>query len=599
MDITVLAKIVDDLGTLAPRKGDGLSLRSEASAFLNPFDQRALRAAVELRRPGERLTLVSMGPAYAEGLLAPYRTTGVDRILLLSDARLQGADVVVTARALSRVVRPLGPQIILCGERATDSQTGVIAAALSPLLGLPAVTAVRSILRDASGSVLTVTADTPRGWARSVVRAPCIVSVSEKIARPLKPAAGGLAGVDAVERITVDALGDGPLPLWDECPRTRVVRWQEYRRTRALQIFDAPGLEDGLSAIRASRNRALLEDRSSSRLLVVAAEVEAPDRELLVLVTGHLGTLDPASLAVISELRSLLPRASVSAVWVGPPPPRDATQAIQTAGAAQGYAQPARGAVVRPDAAAGGLEAALGSQPDAAAVIVPDGIFGRHVAGHLASRIDRGIVTDVETVAEAGGVLEWTKPSFGSRGWATVVTGSTPSVVVMCGGHRAPARRNGSEPFPWTDLLPGSPSAAVEPLDAGREVGPEFGSLDSADVVVGIGMGVGGPGGIAELLPPLAAAGAALAATRRVVDAGWVPPQLQVGLTGRSLAPRVGVLVGASGAANFMIGWRRAHTLVAINTDPNAPVFSQVDVGFVGRWEDLLPRVLAATQPVP
>jgi electron transfer flavoprotein alpha subunit len=126
------------------------------------------------------------------------------------------------------------------------------------------------------------------------------------------------------------------------------------------------------------------------------------------------------------------------------------------------------------------------------------------------------------------------------------------------------------------------------------EVDPSWGDLPSARLVVAVGMGIGGPGALETIRPAVARMGGALAATRKVVDAGWVPRQLQVGLTGQSLAPELAVLLGVRGATNHLVGWKRARSLLAVNGDPNAPVFGYVDAGIVGSWSDVLPDLTDA-----
>jgi electron transfer flavoprotein alpha subunit len=91
--------------------------------------------------------------------------------------------------------------------------------------------------------------------------------------------------------------------------------------------------------------------------------------------------------------------------------------------------------------------------------------------------------------------------------------------------------------------------------------------------------------------------GAELAATRKVTDKGWAPRARQVGITGRSIAPRLYVAVGLSGKFNHMVGVRSAGTIVAINEDPDALVFSQCDIGIVGDWHVVVPELAAALAP--
>ncbi len=118
-------------------------------------------------------------------------------------------------------------------------------------------------------------------------------------------------------------------------------------------------------------------------------------------------------------------------------------------------------------------------------------------------------------------------------------------------------------------------------------------TLARAAVVVGVGTGVA-PEDYGELAPLAALLGAELAATRKVTDKGWAPRARQVGITGRSLAPRLYVAVGLSGKFNHMVGVRAAGTVLAVNADRGAPVFEHCDVGIVGDWHEVVPLLHSA-----
>jgi len=113
-------------------------------------------------------------------------------------------------------------------------------------------------------------------------------------------------------------------------------------------------------------------------------------------------------------------------------------------------------------------------------------------------------------------------------------------------------------------------------------------TLARAEVVIGVGVGVS-PEEYERLSPLASLLGAELAATRKVTDLGWAPRARQVGLTGRSIAPRLYVALGLSGKFNHTVGVRSAGTILAINADPGAPVFAYCDVGIVGDWHQVVP----------
>ena len=112
--------------------------------------------------------------------------------------------------------------------------------------------------------------------------------------------------------------------------------------------------------------------------------------------------------------------------------------------------------------------------------------------------------------------------------------------------------------------------------------------------MIGIGTGVdpsayGDLDALRELL-----GGAPLAATRRVTDKGWLPRSRQLGVTGKSISPRLYVAIGISGKLNHTIGIRNAGTVLAINSDPDAPIWDHADVGIVGDWREVIPALTAA-----
>jgi electron transfer flavoprotein alpha subunit len=111
--------------------------------------------------------------------------------------------------------------------------------------------------------------------------------------------------------------------------------------------------------------------------------------------------------------------------------------------------------------------------------------------------------------------------------------------------------------------------------------------------VIGVGTGVA-PDEYEALGPLAALLGAELAATRKVTDKGWAPRSRQVGITGRSIAPRLYVALGLSGKFNHMVGVRAAGTILAVNPERGAPVFDHCDVGIVGDWHEVVPKLAQA-----
>jgi electron transfer flavoprotein alpha subunit len=219
------------------------------------------------------------------------------------------------------------------------------------------------------------------------------------------------------------------------------------------------------------------------------------------------------------------------------------------------------------------------------AVLAPSTAFGREVAGRAAAATGSGLVGDAIALSADREVLVAAKPAFAGALVADITCRSTTQMVtVRPGVLPAPLPTSGRE-VPVVTRTIGT-RGRVRVLAARRDDDVE--TLARALVVIGVGTGVT-PEEYAELSPLAAVLGAELAATRKVTDRGWAPRARQVGITGRSIAPRLYVALGLSGKFNHMVGVRAAGTILAVNADRDAPVFEHCDIGIVGDWHQVVP----------
>src|SRR5438034_271549 len=195
---------------------------------------------------------------------------------------------------------------------------------------------------------------------------------------------------------------------------------------------------------------------------------------------------------------------------------------------------------------------------------------------------------------DAEGRVRQMKPAFGGAIVAPILSHTRPEMATVRPGILRPARPDATRRAAVERLAVPAVPGRVRVVSE-RSLGDATGAtLEAADSVLGVGHGVGGPAALPAITALAARLGAAVAATRDVTDAGWLPKQHQVGLTGRAIAPRLYVAIALSGAPEHVVGLRRAGVIVAINKNPKAPIFKAADLGIVSDYAPLLPLLETA-----
>ncbi len=220
----------------------------------------------------------------------------------------------------------------------------------------------------------------------------------------------------------------------------------------------------------------------------------------------------------------------------------------------------------------------------------------RDVAGRLAARLGATLISNAIDVGLAGGIATTSHEIFGGTQIARAAfTGPAPYLVVVRPKSFPASASGGAPPVVSQQVLAevGTADALVVETHVEERRGPK---LEDAAVIVSGGRGLGSAENY-QLIERLAKLlGAATGATRAIVDAGWVPYSMQVGQTGKTVKPEVYIAAGVSGAMQHLVGMKDAKTIIAINKDPDAPIFAIADLGVVGDVHKVLPKLIEALE---
>ncbi len=230
-----------------------------------------------------------------------------------------------------------------------------------------------------------------------------------------------------------------------------------------------------------------------------------------------------------------------------------------------------------------------------AAVLFAATSMGKDLAPRVAALLGVGLASECTALAVEGGALRATRPVFAGKAVQTVAFPAAPALATlrpkMFAAVAVDGKRAAVEPLAVT--LEGAPKARVTEIAAS---GAGKVDLTEAEIIVTGGRGVKGPEHFALLEALAAALGGSVGASRAVVDAGWRPHAEQVGQTGKTVAPKLYIAAGVSGAIQHLAGMTSSRCIVAINKDPEAPIFKVADYGVVGDLFEVLPALTEAVK---
>jgi len=553
------------------------------------LDMVALGAALALRdQYGGEVTAVTMGPPSAVDVLKAARLGGADRLLLVSDRALAGSDTLATARALADALRGGSFDLILCGKRSLDAETGQVGPMLAEFLGLPVVTGAVKVDVEDRGGRLRVRRESEVGFEDVTLPLPAVVAAAESLAEEVYISSKKVMAVPEVDHkeMGVGDLG-GSASDYGEAGSATVVKGLEAVRTerhgKKITFTDERSVADAFRRFMEGRPPRRDEDE----------DVDGFRGEIWVVVIPDEG--EAAALELLGQAHRMAEKGGGrSAALLCGTPRRSLVNELGAGGAETVYTFTDESLEhFHSDVAADAVAKAI-QEEKPAALLFPSTCYGRELASIVAARLGLGLTGDIIGLGVDGrtGRLIQVKPAFGGSFVAPITSKTSPDMATVRPGVfealRAP--RQGEPAVRMLTAKPrgrGLTRVGTEPYAIPAAL------LRSDGVVLSVGKGVGEQS-VERVVATAKERGFGLGASRSVTDHGWLPKPFQVGLTGRSIAPDVYVALGISGAFEHLVGLRRARSVVAVNSDPEAPIFDNCDFGVVGTWDQVLPALIEA-----
>ncbi len=567
MNILVFVKQIPEVNEIGFDPETGRILRSGVHLIINPFDKRAVEEAIRIKEKVEStVTVVSMGPPSAAEVLNYSLRMGADRAILVSDRKFGGSDTLVTSQILSDVVKQIKPNLVLMGKYSLDGETSQVPPEVAEFASLHFKSSISKIEIKEDGKRLRIEQDNERGTAVYEIPFPALLSVSEKINRARYVRSEVPDMTDRIE--TWDSSRIGISISGTEDSPTVVSSTEKLEIERTVRMLNSG--EDAFAIIE--------EAKSSGSGDTELPEIDLPKPEGNGMVLG-VAMGDPSTaMEIASKMHELAGGGNFRIDMVG-----NITPSRLEGMACHSYRFMKGGTV--PVLADYVTYYIRRNRPSF--VIFPSNTDGREVAGTVAARLKLGLTADCVDLRMEGSELIQYKPAFGGGIVAKITSRTSPRMATVRPGMFKKVRRKGS--FELID---------VEDRDQGRvkfiEETPmpnDFRPLGESNIVLGVGKGVARKERMPLFIEIAAALEAGLGGTRPIVDFGFLPRQQQIGITGSSISPELYVALGLSGADNHVVGIRYAKKILAVNNDPDAPIFRYADYGLLMDAQEFLEKL--------
>lgn len=581
-------------------------VREGVPSEVNPFDVLGLVRAVELKdNSGDEVVVLTMGPPTAQEGLTSCLALGADRGVLITDRALAGSDTLATSRALALALAREQPDLIICGRNSTDGETGQVGPEVAELMGLPHVSHVRRLDLSGDRRKAIVERITDEGYQTLECDLPAVICVTEGVAPELFPNREQMeeGAAKPVDEVTCAQLSDDTSQFGAAGSPTWVneIRLVEPNRLGVTLQEITP--EDAAKQIAESVRDRLVElssEEPSTSGDPLPRFAGVADRSIWVVAENTRDGLAHVTFEMLGKARELtgITRSEVVAVVIAAGGDRHADE-LTAAGADRVLVLDNSGLGPVCSRAVSNVLSVAVQRERPYAILFASTADGRDLAARLAASQGLGLTGDaIDLEIDDEGQLVQLKPALGGNVVAPILSKTLPNLVTLRPGLLTPAIADPSAPVSVENLEAESFSGSDVRL-IGEEFQEDTQGLDlaRARIVVGIGMGAGEEN-VAGLLETAKSINASVATTRDVVHAGWLPQQLQVGISGRTIAPTVYISVGIRGAFNHTVGLQRAGIIVAINQNRRATIFRSSDFGVVGTWQEFLPPLIEELRPI-
>ena len=572
---------------------------------VNPYDVLGISLAARLKAEHDaEVVVITMGPPQASEALVQAMAMGADHAIHLNDRAFAGSDTLATARALSIALERQDCDLIICGRNSSDSETGQVGPEIAEMLGIPQITAVSNLEVAHDGDSLTAIRLNDEGHEEIECDFPVLISVTDGVAEETYPRREDmesasnkpireLAAADLSEDTSL--FGESGSPTWVndvfsvESGRSGVVIRDATPEDAVSQIMD-------LLDERRVFDRAAASERAATKR---GPRTERGNNNGPIWVAAELmgGGIRPVSLELLGRARELAPilGTTVEAVLIGSAD-ESHTQELTAYGADTVHVADAPLLAHYDTEAHATVLTETIQELSPYAVLLPSTTNGRDLAARVAGRLEIGLTGDcVGIEIDEEGRLSQLKPAFGGSIVAPILSRTLPNMATIRAGILSACEPDFSiEPVVNTLETSEQNVSRVRVLNRVSDESAEGAELERAARVVSVGMGIGGPENMEPIRDLADALGASIGTTRDVADAGWLPRQYQIGISGKSVAPELYIAVALRGPFNHTVGIQRSGTIIAINNSPRSPIFRAADCGIVGDWREVVPVFTSA-----